>query len=131
MTGLDDPDLVLRFWKPYDCLTAFTDRDGRQTLADHIDVPNVYPAGRLDRDSEGLLLLRVTRRSAALTDATIGHPRTYLVHVEGIPSDDALHHLATGVDLKDGRTFSHRGVPRYRTGAPAPTSTDPHSQVGS
>ena len=105
MTGLDDPDLVLRFWKPYDCLTAFTDRDGRQTLADHIDVPNVYPAGRLDRDSEGLLLLpRNKALRGDLTDATIGHPRTYLVHVEGIPSDDALHHLATGVDLKDGRT---------------------------
>ena len=105
MTGLDDPDLVLRFWKPYDCLTAFTDRDGRQTLADHIDVPNVYPAGRLDRDSEGLLLLpRNKALRGNLTDATIGHPRTYLVQVEGTPSDDALHHLATGVDLKDGRT---------------------------
>ena len=105
MSGLDDRDLVLRFWKPYDCLTAFTDRDGRETLADHIDVPDVYPAGRLDRDSEGLLLLpRDKRLRGDLTDATIGHPRTYLVQVEGIPSDDALHHLATGVDLKDGRT---------------------------
>ena len=46
MTALDDPDLVLRFWKPYGCLTAFTDRDGRQTLADYINVPCVYPAGR-------------------------------------------------------------------------------------
>ena len=105
MTGLDDRDLVLRFWKPYDCLTAFTDRDGRETLADHIDVPDVYPAGRLDRDSEGLLLLpRDKRLRGDLTDATIGHPRTYLVQVEGIPSGDALHHLSTGVDLKDGRT---------------------------
>lgn len=105
MTGLDDRDLVLRFWKPYDCLTAFTDRDGRQTLADHIDVPDVYPAGRLDRDSEGLLLLpRDKTLRGDLTDATIGHPRTYLVQVEGIPSGDALHHLSTGVDLKDGRT---------------------------
>lgn len=105
MTGLDDRDLVLRFWKPYDCLTAFTDRDGRETLADHIDVPDVYPAGRLDRDSEGLLLLpRDKRLRGDLTDASIGHPRTYLVQVEGIPSDDVLHHLATGVDLKDGRT---------------------------
>ncbi|MEM9518627.1 MAG: pseudouridine synthase [Actinomycetota bacterium] len=105
MTRLDDRDLVLRFWKPYDCLTAFTDRDGRETLADHIDVPDVYPAGRLDRDSEGLLLLpRDPRLRGHLTDATIGHPRTYLVQVEGIPSDDALHHLSTGVDLKDGRT---------------------------
>lgn len=105
MSDLDDPDLVLRFWKPYDCLTAFTDRDGRQTLADHIDVPNVYAAGRLDRDSEGLLLLaRSKRLRGDLTDASIGHPRTYLVQVEGILSDDALHHLETGVDLKDGRT---------------------------
>ncbi len=105
VADLDDPDLVLRFWKPYDCLTAFTDRDGRQTLADHIDVPNVYASGRLDRDSEGLLVLaRSKQLRGGLTDATIGHPRTYLVQVEGIPSGDALHHLALGVDLKDGRT---------------------------
>jgi len=105
MAKLTDPDLVLRFWKPYDCLTAFTDRDGRQTLADFISVDNVYAAGRLDRDSEGLLLLPRSRAlRGQLTDATIGHPRTYLVQVEGIPSDDALHHLSTGVDLKDGRT---------------------------
>ena len=105
MTGFDDHDLVLRFWKPYNCLTAFTDRDGRETLADHIDVPEVYAAGRLDRDSEGLLLLpRNKRLRGDLTDATIGHPRTYLAQVEGIPSDDALHHLRSGVDLKDGRT---------------------------
>ena len=105
MAGLDDPDLVLRFWKPYDCLTAFTDREGLQTLADHIDVSNVYAAGRLDRDSEGLLLLaRSKRLRGDLTDAAIGHPRTYLVQVEGIPSGDALHHLESGVDLKDGRT---------------------------
>ena len=105
MGAVDDPDLVLRLWKPYDCLTAFTDRDGRETLADHIDVPNVYAAGRLDRDSEGLVLLtRSKRLRGDLTDATIGHPRTYLVQVEGIPSGEALHHLATGVDLKDGRT---------------------------
>lgn len=105
MAALDDPDLVLRFWKPYDCLTAFTDRDGRQTLGDHIDVPDVYAGGRLDRDSEGLLLLaRSKKLRGDLTDASIGHPRTYLVQVEGIPSGDALHHLETGVDLKDGRT---------------------------
>ena len=118
MAGLDDPDLVLRFWKPYDCLTAFTDRDGRETLADHIDVPGVYAAGRLDRDSEGLLLLpRSKRLRGDLTDATIGHPRTYLVQIEGVPSDDALQHLAHGVDLKDGRT--RRATAELLTAPPA------------
>lgn len=105
MARLDDPDLVLRFWKPYDCLTAFTDRDGRETLGNHINIPNVYAGGRLDRDSEGLLLLaRSKSLRGSLTNAGLGHPRTYLVQIEGIPSGDALHHLATGVDLKDGRT---------------------------
>lgn len=99
----DDPDLVLRFWKPYGVLTAFTDREGRATLADHIDVPGVYPAGRLDRDSEGLLLLtRGKRLRTQLMRPDIGHPRTYLAQVEGVPDDSALAHLERGVELKDG-----------------------------
>lgn len=102
---LDDPDLVLRFWKPHGVMTAFTDRDGRPTLADHIAVPDVYAAGRLDRDSEGLLLLtRGKTLRTQLMRPDIGHPRTYLVQVEGIPTDDALRALSDGVDLKDGRT---------------------------
>jgi len=86
-------------------LTAFTDRDGRETLGDHIDVPDVYAAGRLDRDSEGLLLLaRGKGLRSALMRPDIGHPRTYLVQVEGIPGPEALGRLARGVELKDGRT---------------------------
>lgn len=103
--GVDDPDLVLRFWKPHGVMTAFTDRDGRTTLADFIDVPGVYAAGRLDRDSEGLLLL--TREKSLRTQLMrpdIGHPRTYLVQVEGVPDTESLDRLAEGVGLKDGRT---------------------------
>ncbi len=102
---LDHPDLVLRFWKPYDVLTAFTDRDGRATLADYIDVPDVYAAGRLDRDSEGLLLLtRGKRLRTDLMRPDIGHPRTYLAQVEGEPDEQALKALEQGVELKDGRS---------------------------
>ncbi len=103
--NLDDPDLALRFWKPFDVLTAFTDRHDRATLADFVDVPGVYAAGRLDRDSEGLLVL--TRGKAlrtSLMDPTIGHPRTYLVQVEGVPSAEACRRLEDGVDLSDGRS---------------------------
>ena len=83
-----DPDLVLRLWKPHGVMTAFTDKDGRETLADHIDVPDVYAAGRLDRDSEGLLLLtRSKQLRTQLMRPDIGHPRTYLVQVEGIPAE--------------------------------------------
>jgi pseudouridine synthase len=96
---------VIRFWKPYDVLTKFTDAEGRATLADYIDVPGVYAAGRLDRDSEGLLLLTDSGSlNARLTDPAFAHPRTYLVQVERFPDDSALQCLRTGVDLKDGHT---------------------------
>ena len=105
MSGLDDRDLVLRFWKPYDCLTAFTDRDGRETLADHIDVPDVYPAGRLDRDSEGLLVLSDDPRlRTLLTEPAHLVPRTYWVQVEGLPDERALKALRDGVEVKGRRT---------------------------
>jgi len=102
---LDHSDLVVRFWKPFDVLTAFTDPNDRSTLADFIDVPDVYAAGRLDRDSEGLLIL--TRGKALRTqlmDPTIGHPRSYLAQVEGTPSPESCRRLERGVELKDGRT---------------------------
>jgi len=103
VASLDDPELVVRFWKPHGVMTAFTDRDGRETLADLICVPDIYAAGRLDRDSEGLLVLtRSKRLRGLLMDPRVGHPRTYLVQVEGIPDSNAVAHLAAGVELKDG-----------------------------
>ena len=105
-----DPDLVIAFWKPYGVLSAFTDREGRATLAEYIEVPDVYPAGRLDRDSEGLLLLpRSAGGRGRLTES--GHARRYLVQVEGIPGDQELDRLRRGVDLKDGRTQPALVVP--------------------
>ncbi len=102
-SDLNDPELVVRFWKPHGVMTAFTDREGRETLADHIDVPDIYAAGRLDRDSEGLLILaRSKHLRGLLMDPEVGHPRTYLVQVEGVPDDDAINRLCEGVRLKDG-----------------------------
>ncbi len=100
---------TLLFNKPFNVLSQFTDRgtegSKRQTLSDFIDVKGVYPAGRLDRDSEGLLILTDNGR----LQAQISHPRhktekTYWAQVEGIPDDAALQTLRRGVDLKDGRT---------------------------
>lgn len=94
---------VIAFWKPYGVLTAFTDRQGRATLGDYIDVPDVYPAGRLDRDSEGLLLL--PHSSALRSRITLGrHERRYLVQVEGRPTQAAVQALRDGLRLKDGPT---------------------------
>lgn len=96
---------IIRFWKPYNVLTQFTDPQGRPTLADYIGLPNVYAAGRLDMDSEGLLLLTdAARLKTRLTDPKFEHPRTYLVQVERIPDEQALQSLREGIDLSDGHT---------------------------
>ena len=86
-------------------LCQFTDAAGRATLKDHVPVPGVYPVGRLDRDSEGLLLLTDDGPLAhRLTDPRFEHPRTYLVQVERIPEFAALESLRRGVVLADGPT---------------------------
>lgn len=96
---------MLKLWKPFGVLTKFTDTEGRATLADYCDVPKVYPVGRLDRDSEGLLLLTDDGALAhRLTDPKFGHPRTYWAQVEHVPDAQALRALAQGVTLSDGPT---------------------------
>ncbi|HEX2905446.1 MAG TPA: pseudouridine synthase [Phototrophicaceae bacterium] len=96
---------ILKFWKPYNVLTQFTDGQGRATLADYVTVPNVYAAGRLDLDSEGLLLLTDSARlKTRLMNPQFEHPRTYLVQVERIPDETALQRLRAGVELNDGWT---------------------------
>jgi 23S rRNA pseudouridine2457 synthase len=97
----------LAFHKPYGVVSQFSDREetGRPTLKNYIDVPDVYPVGRLDQDSEGLLLL--TDDGALqhrLSDPRFGKEKTYWVQVEGLPDAEALRRLSAGVVIQDYRT---------------------------
>jgi 23S rRNA pseudouridine2457 synthase len=98
--------MTLRFYKPYGVLCQFSrDDSGKPTLADFIDVTGVYPAGRLDHDSEGLVLLTDDGAlQQRLSDPRFEHTKTYWVQVERVPDFEALRQLREGVTIQGYRT---------------------------
>jgi 23S rRNA pseudouridine2457 synthase len=97
--------------KPFQVLPQFTSRDGRRCLADVLPVPGVYPAGRLDYDSEGLMVLTdFGPWQARISQPGAPFPKTYLAQVEGEPGEVALQRLRTGVELSDGLTRPARAA---------------------
>jgi 23S rRNA pseudouridine2457 synthase len=121
---------LILFNKPYGVLSQFTDRGtetARTTLSDFIALPGVYPAGRLDRDSEGLLALTDDGRlQARIADPAFKLAKTYLVQVEGLPDEAALDRLRSGVQLNDGPT---RPAEAERIDDPALWPRDPPIRV--
>ncbi|WP_426661614.1 rRNA large subunit pseudouridine synthase E [Rhodanobacter aciditrophus] len=103
--------MLIALNKPYGVLCQFTDEQGRPTLADYVKQPGVYAAGRLDHDSEGLLLLTDDGRlQHRLADPRHKQPKTYLVQVDGAITDEALAALRRGVPLNDGPTLPAQAV---------------------
>jgi 23S rRNA pseudouridine2457 synthase len=134
LRGLGSHPEYILFYKPFGVLSQFTDDGKRPTLKNFGPFPaDVYPAGRLDMDSEGLILLtNDSLTKHRLEDPKFGHPRTYLVQIERIPSDEVLDSLRRGLVIEDYRTkpadveliegepnFPPRSIPiRYRKSVP-------------
>jgi 23S rRNA pseudouridine2457 synthase len=106
---VDTMSRLILFNKPYLVLCQFTDPEGRPTLADYVPIQDIYAAGRLDYDSEGLVLLTDSGAlQERISDPRHKLPKIYWAQVEGIPDDKALSRLAGGVKLKDGPTLPAR-----------------------
>ena len=111
MVNASESSKLLRFNKPYGVLSQFTPEGRWRSLKDFIDLPGIYACGRLDADSEGLLLLTGDGAlQARISDPRFKMPKTYLVQVEGTPSDAALQALRLGVLLNDGMTLPAKAL---------------------